>query len=113
MAIGKYPKSDGDVFFGKDSNMSYYNASLAGTMNNGNVTVTTSATLIIATNTSRTSLLIRNNSGATLFIGGDNSVTTSTGYRITGGQSMYILETDEVYGIVASGTLDVRYLETE
>jgi len=113
MASGDFPVGTGEIVEATSMNSAYFNAALAGTMNNGNITVTTSATLIIATNTSRKSILIRNNGSATLFIGGNNSVTTSNGYRITGGQSMYIFETDEVYGIVASGTLDVRYLETQ
>jgi len=110
---GEFPKTDGDVFYGKDSNMSYYNAALTGTMNYGNITVTTSATLIKATNASRKSIVIRNYGSAALFIGGNNSVTTANGFEVPASQSIYIKDTDEVYGIVASGTLDVRYLETE
>jgi|19_taG_2_1085344.scaffolds.fasta_scaffold37955_2 hypothetical protein len=112
-SAGEYPKVDGDVFYGKDSNMSYYTAALGTTMNNGNITVGATATLIKATNTSRKSILIRNNGSSTLYIGGNNSVTTSTGYTVTVGQSIYIYDTDEIYGIVASGTENVRYLETE
>lgn len=112
MASGDFPVAQGEIIEAKSMNSSYFNASLAGTMTNGNITVTTSATLIKATNTSRKSILIRNNGSSTLFIGGNNSVATSTGYQVTVGQSIYLYDTDEIYGIVASGTLDVRYLET-
>ena len=110
---GEYPKADGDVYYGKDANMSYFNATLTSTLNYGNISVGTTATLIKATNSSRKSILIRNNGSATLYIGGNNAVTTSNGHGVIAGQSIYVKDQDEIYGIVASGTLDVRYLETE
>ena len=112
-AAGDFPKVDGDVYYGQDANMTYYNAALAGTMNYGNISVATTATLIKATNTSRKSILIRNNGSASLFIGGNNLVTTSNGLEVPSNQSIHIKDTDELYGIVATGTLDVRYLETQ
>jgi hypothetical protein len=112
-SAGDFPKVDGDVYYGQDANMTYYNATLTGTMNYGNISVTTAATLIKATNASRKSILVRNYGSASLFIGGNNSVTTGNGFEVQANQSIYIKDTDEIYGIVASGTLDVRYLETQ
>ena len=81
------------------------------------VTVTTSATLIIASNTNRKSLLIGNTSAGTVYLGDTTSVTTANGFPLpqnaqlsedSGGTRMYM---GAVYGIVASGTSDVRYWE--
>ena len=113
MASGDFPVAQGEIIEAKSMNSSYFNATLAGTMNYGNISVTTAATLIIATNTNRKSIVIRNNGGSTLYIGGNNSVTTSNGFLVLPSQSIYIKETDEIYGIVSSGTLNVRYLETQ
>lgn len=113
MASGDFPVAQGEIIEAKSMNSSYFNATLAGTMNYGNISVTTVATLIKATNASRKSILVRNYGSASLFIGGNNSVTTSNGFEVQANQSIYIKDTDEIYGIVASGTLDVRYLETQ
>jgi len=113
MASGDFPVAQGEIIEAKSMNSSYFNATLAGTMNYGNISVTTAATLIKATNASRKSILIRNNGSSTLYIGGNNSVTTSNGFEVIAGEEIYIKDTDEIYGIVASGTLDVRYLETQ
>jgi hypothetical protein len=113
MASGDFPVAQGEIIEAKSMNASYFNAALAGTMNNGNITVAATATLIRATNTSRKSILIRNNGSATLFIGGNNAVTDTNGFQILAGQSINIKDTDEIYGIVSTGTLNVRYLETQ
>jgi len=113
MASGDFPVAQGEIIEAKSMNSSYFNATLAGTMNYGNISVTTAATLIKATNASRKSILVRNYGSASLFIGGNNSVTTGNGFEVQANQSIYIKDTDEIYGIVASGTLDVRYLETQ
>jgi len=113
MTSGDFPVGTGEIVAANSMNSAYFNATLAGTMNYGNISVTTSATLIKATNTSRKSILIRNNGSSTLYIGGNNSVTTSNGFEVIAGEEIYIKDTDEIYGIITSGTLDVRYLETQ
>jgi len=44
---GEYPKTDGDVYYGKDANMSYYQAALAETMNQASVNITSADTTIL------------------------------------------------------------------
>lgn len=61
--------------------------------------------------------VLKNNGAATVFIG-DGAVTTATGFPIAAGdifapselsmRSLRGLEADKLYGIVASGTVDVR-----
>jgi len=78
------------------------------------VSVGTSATLIIAADNSRRFLNIVNSSSTVMYIGPDSSITTSTALTILGWQSFNIRKDfgdykGDVYGIVASGTNDVRY----
>ena len=81
------------------------------------VTVSNSATLILAANTNRLGLVLVNTSSGTVYVGEDTSVTTSNGTPIrqnenlsedSGGTKMYC---GPIYGIVSSGTSDVRYWE--
>lgn len=83
-----------------------------------NVSVTNTATLIIAANSQRQELFITNN-GVTpdAYIGPDNTVTASNGLPLYAGQTR---ERDRgfgswlgtVYGITSSGTADIRVWET-
>ena len=86
-------------------------------MSYNTVTVTTSATLIVANNTQRQSILVTNTGTGTVYLGPDSSVTTSNGMPLvtngtyaedSGGTRMFL---GDIYGIVASGTSDVRYWE--
>lgn len=75
------------------------------------VTVADTATQILAVDKDRRKFALHNDTGAnTVFIGYDSSVTTSTGIPLAGGETWKETETVEgaVYGIVASGTVDVR-----
>lgn len=89
------------------------------------VSVTNTATLIIGANSRRQSIMIENeDSSVTVFIGEDSSVTasgniTNDGVGIApggtfaedaGGTRVY---KGDIYGIVASGTADVRYWERQ
>jgi hypothetical protein len=72
------------------------------------VSVATSATLITPKDSARRSVVIYNNGSADVFLGG-SGVTTATGLVLDPGGSF----TDDVsisawYGIVASGTVEVR-----
>lgn len=88
-------------------------------MSFGTVTVTNSATLIVAANTKRRNLSIVNTSGSTdIFIGPDDTITSSTGlplYSFSTRDQDRIPEgwQGPVYGITASGTADIRHWETE
>lgn len=85
------------------------------------VTVTTSATLLIAANTSRKQVIFARHAdagAAKLVIGPDNTVTTSKGIELqdsgtnhfSGGDGMW---NGAWYGIVDSGTLSVTVIELE
>ena len=81
----------------------------------GAVSVGTSATLIKAAKSDRVSLKITNGGTETVYIGFDSGVTTSNGFPILtqdvldfSGNDLY---TGVVYGIVGTGSSDVRYLE--
>lgn len=83
------------------------------------VTVSSTATLIIAANANRQELIITNNSVSTdIFIGIDSSVTSSTGLPLYANQSReksrgFGTWLGPVYGITASSTADIRIWETE
>ena len=81
------------------------------------VTVTTTATEIVAPNTKRLSLIVFNSGDEVVYIGQDNTVTIANGIPLnldsslteeSGGTKMYC---GPIYGIVGSGTSDVRYWE--
>jgi hypothetical protein len=80
------------------------------------VSVTTSATLIVGANTQRRNLTIVNDGSSTIYIGPDSSITTSNGIPLYGRQGRAEDRIPEgyqgdVYGIIGSGTADVRYWE--
>lgn len=80
------------------------------------VTVTNSATLIVAANPSRKGLIITNESNVTVFIGPDSSITSANAPSLPalGNITNSGLESGfrgSIYGIVASGTADVRFWE--
>jgi hypothetical protein len=83
----------------------------------GNVSVTSTATLILAANNERKgSLIVNNDATVSMYIGMDANVTTSNGLPI-GARSTFnnsgqnALWKGAIYGIVASGTVDTRYWE--
>lgn len=108
----EFPKEDDDIWFASDMNRAYYQQINQSTMNYGAVSVSTTATVIKAANASRELIIIRNNGGTSIFIG-DSGVTTSDGYELEAGQSVNLFTEDAIYGIVASGTEDARYLEVQ
>lgn len=76
------------------------------------VTVTTGATSIQVLNANRNSIAIANEGSVTVFVGVDSSVTTANGFPIPAGGSLSDDQsTDAWFGIVASGTADVRVIE--
>lgn len=80
----------------------------------GEETVTTTATKIIASNlANRRKVIVQNLGNKDMFFGHNNSVTTATGIRISAGSSAELEfgPSLDLYGITASGTADVRYLE--
>lgn len=76
------------------------------------VTVTTTATLVVAANNGRIAITIWNFGSATIYWGKDASVTTANGVPIPANGS--VEERDylgPVYAIAASGTVNTRYWE--
>jgi hypothetical protein len=83
----------------------------------GAVTVGTDAILIVAANSSRRNLSIVNNGLSDIFIGPDNTITTSTGLTLFGGSTRDQDIVPEgykgaVWGIAGSDQ-NVRFWETD
>jgi len=89
---------------------SYFQGGLQSSASYGNVTVGSSSTQIKASTSTRLSILIRNNSNEALYVGA-SGVTTSTGKEVAVGKSIYIQDTEAIYGVTASGSADIRYIE--
>lgn len=84
----------------------------------GPIIVSTSATLIVAANTRRKNLTIVNTSeGVPVYIGPDTAITTSNAIPLFETQTRDQDKISEgylgpIYGIVSSGSANVRYWET-
>jgi hypothetical protein len=75
------------------------------------VSVTSSATLVIAASSSREALSIQNLGASDVYLGGTSAVTTSTGTKLIAGQQLPFGDFGgALYGITTSGTADVRVL---
>jgi hypothetical protein len=81
----------------------------------GRVTVTTSPTKILAGIAGCDNISIINTSAATVFLGGPN-VTAANGFPMTGtgtvGSLVDLCTTNDIYGLVSSGSADVAYMAT-
>ena len=78
-----------------------------------NVSVTTSATKIFSVDNRRVGFVISNNSNSDIYIGPDDTVTTSNGTVVPArgnfGEDGKFAWKGDVYGIAGSGTADIRY----
>lgn len=81
-------------------------------INTGQVSVANTATLIIAARTARMDALIVNSGTTDVFIGG-SGVTTTTGTLLKGipGAALAVNSKAAIYGVVASSTQTVSFLE--
>ena len=86
-------------------------------MSYGTITITTSPTLIVGPTSFRNSIIMSNVGSQPVYIGPDDSITTADGMPLyesaywnhdTGGTKSYM---GPYYGIVVSGTGEVRYWE--
>jgi len=78
------------------------------------VSVGTTATTIISSNTNAKTRKIENIGSNTVYVGGDTSITTSNSFPIEPGETLDISDfTGVVYGIVAASTEDVSYIEED
>ena len=96
-----------------DANNELITSSIGLTLNStGQVAVGyASAGLIIAANAARAGVLITNPSTTVTVYIGKSTVTTATGAILGPGNSMTIPTVSAVYGIVASGTQNLSFLE--
>ena len=84
----------------------------ANVFQNANVSVGTTATAVLAVNLQRTYAVVKNLSTNTAVYVGTSGVTQTNGYQIpTSGGTVEVHIADSLYGIVASGTADVRVIE--
>ena len=87
------------------------NTVTSSSVSTGQVSVGTTATLVVASNTNRKSVIIRNQGTTDAYIG-DSTVTTTTGLLIKAGDAITLDRTTAaIYAIVASGTTTFGYLE--
>lgn len=85
-------------------------------MTYGAVTVTTSGDLILGANPLRKGCFIFNNSSSTIYIGPDASITTANAIPLLANATLENSGLQDswrgsIYGIVGSGTADIRYWE--
>jgi hypothetical protein len=78
----------------------------------GQVSVGNTATSIIAGNGLRDSLVICNIGTQTVFLG-NASVTAATGHALPAGAAVTLTVESPVYGIVASSTATITFLEEQ
>ena len=82
--------------------------------NTGTINVSTTATLIIASNVDEQNRLIENVGSETIYIGGDNSVLTTTGFPLEADEVLdFGVYTGDIYGIVSTSTSNVHFMEDE
>ena len=109
MAENDYPKLDGNIYYGSEANQGVYGRKGA-TTTYGTISVANVATSIKAANTGRVTLIVYNNGTQTLYLG-DASVTIADGYALKINEYKAIEGTEQIYGIVAATTADLRYIE--
>jgi hypothetical protein len=78
------------------------------------VTVTTTATLVVAADDKNRTVYLHNPSGVKFYLGG-STVTTLTGFHLDNGETLAVeLPLREtLYGIVASGSQDIIVLRPD
>ena len=86
----------------------------AGALNSfGQVSVTSAATSIIAANASRKSLTLSNPTGGVTAFIGSAAVTAATGFALNPGQTITINVVSAVFGITASTSQTVSFIEVQ
>lgn len=79
----------------------------------GAASVTDTAAVLVAANSGRRRILVQNLGSSDIFLGGNASVTTANGLRVSKNSTFEIPigENVPVYAIATSGTPDVRYMQ--
>lgn len=79
------------------------------------VSVANTATLIFSSSLARAGYILHNASSVDVYLGGDSTVTTSNGIPLAPGEKVFAdgdgKYSGALYGIVASGTADMRFFE--
>lgn len=103
----------GKKVFNIDSsgNVIDFGSALGSNATYANISVGATATQIVASDTTRKSLIVQNISGATVFVGTNNSVTSSNGIRLLQDDSVVFDRYDgTIFGIADATGHDVRFL---
>jgi len=82
-------------------------------MKAGQVNLSTTAARIVAGEPLTRSVSLHVITSATVFVGGDNSVTTSNGFKLdnaAGPHTFTVGPNEELWGIVATGTPTISYI---
>jgi hypothetical protein len=82
-------------------------------LKSGQVDLSTTARKIISAAPLIRSVVLHVVTSATVYIGGDSTVTTSTGLKLdnaAGPQTIVVGQNEELYGIAATGTPTISYL---
>lgn len=75
-----------------------------------NVSIGTSAALIVAASKLRAGVIVQNaHASNDLYIGSDSDVTTSNGLKVAAGESILLPTRAVVYGVASGASTDVRY----
>lgn len=78
----------------------------------GQTAMSGSAAVIVAARANRRHVIVKNiDASLKVYVGEDASVTTSNGLELAAGESVTVETTQVVYGIAASGTPNVQWLE--
>lgn len=109
---------EGEIFYGTgdiDNSSLTLNGAIqtkgAAARRGGAVSVGISPVEVIAANNDRTGWLIFNTSDTTIYIGNDNTVSTSTGYPVQPSGQIGWDDLDAVYAVAESGASTIRYME--
>lgn len=75
------------------------------------ITVTTTATLVVADDDIPRTVYLHNTGGATVYLG-SSSVTTSSGFHLPNGDTLTIIvpQRETIYGITSGGSCDIALL---
>jgi len=83
-------------------------------INYDDITIAATATQIIASNTNRKSIVVQNRGLSTVYVGGDNTVASTSGFTLDVNESLNLSDySGAIWGITASGTNIVNYLEED
>lgn len=107
-----FPVQDGNTIQADEMNASFYQTHLGNTMDFGAVDITTSATQIRSANSNRKGILIYNKGTEEIYLG-QSSVTTTSGFKLEAGESIYLYNKEEIYAISSSATNNIRFIEVQ